>query len=162
MLDIVLNWDSLDIDSYYDFILCSCAFIFIIICYDEPLDMPVVTLKVIGHQWYWSYEYSDYAGRNDLETISFDSYMIHQDDLEKGQLRLLETDTRVVLPVGATIRALVTSVMYCTVGQFQVWVVKWMRYLADWIKYYYILLDQDHFLDSVQNYVEFNMGLCQL
>lgn len=57
--------------------------------------------------------------------------MIHQDDLEKGQLRLLETDTRVVLPVGATIRALVTSVMYCTVGQFQVWVVKWMRYLAD-------------------------------
>jgi len=74
---------------------------------DEVID-PAITLKVIGHQWYWSYEYSDYNTSDD-ETIAFDSYMIPEDDLELGQLRLLEVDARVVLPVNTHIRVLITS-----------------------------------------------------
>ena len=74
---------------------------------DEVID-PSVTLKAIGHQWYWSYEYGDYSNANQ-ESINFDSYMISDDDLQKGQIRLLEVDNRVILPVKTHIRALVTS-----------------------------------------------------
>lgn len=63
--------------------------------------------QVIGHQWYWSYEYSDYA--NGEKTIGFDSYMVPEDDLEPGQLRLLEVDNRMVVPVNTCIRILVTA-----------------------------------------------------
>jgi len=76
---------------------------------DEMLD-PGVTLKVIGHQWYWSYEYSDYNHiTEDNAGINFDSYMIADDDLTKGCLRLLEVDNRVVLPINTHIRILVTA-----------------------------------------------------
>jgi len=74
---------------------------------DEIID-PSITLKVIGHQWYWSYEYSDYINQNG-DSIDFDSYMIPESDLEQGQLRLLEVDNRVVLPVDTHIRVVVTS-----------------------------------------------------
>jgi cytochrome c oxidase subunit 2 len=74
---------------------------------DEVID-PSVTLKVIGHQWYWAYEYSDYVVKNG-NTIVFDSYMISEDDLEPGQLRLLEVDNRVVLPCSTHLRILVTG-----------------------------------------------------
>jgi len=70
---------------------------------DEIVD-PAITIKVIGHQWYWSYEYSDYSN-----SIVFDSYLIPEDDLELGQLRLLEVDNRLVLPVNTHIRVLVTA-----------------------------------------------------
>lgn len=75
---------------------------------DELID-PVVTLKVIGHQWYWSYEYSDYATLEGGDTLSFDSYMIPTSDLVKGSFRLLEVDNRVVLPVNTHVRVLVTA-----------------------------------------------------
>jgi cytochrome c oxidase subunit 2 len=81
---------------------------------DEILD-PAVTLKVVGHQWYWSYEYSDYSSE-DGETINFDSYMIPEDDLsDMGQLRLLEVDNRVILPINTHIRVVVTAadVLHC-------------------------------------------------
>jgi len=80
---------------------------------DEVID-PAVTLKVVGHQWYWTYEYSDYAGE-DGESIVFDSYMIPTEDLEPGDLRLLETDNHVVLPVDTHVRVLVTAadVLHC-------------------------------------------------
>jgi cytochrome c oxidase subunit 2 len=74
---------------------------------DEVID-PAVTIKVIGHQWYWSYEYSDYSDI-DGNSIAFDSYMVADDDLQQGQLRLLEVDNRVVLPANTHIRALVTA-----------------------------------------------------
>jgi cytochrome c oxidase subunit 2 len=74
---------------------------------DEVID-PAVTLKVIGHQWFWSYEYSDYSNLNG-NSISFDSYMIIDSDLSIGQLRLLEVDNRVILPANTHIRALITS-----------------------------------------------------
>lgn len=76
---------------------------------DEMLD-PGVTLKVVGHQWYWSYEYSDYNHiTEDNAGINFDSYMIADDDLNEGCLRLLEVDNRVVLPINTHIRILVTA-----------------------------------------------------
>ena len=76
---------------------------------DEVIN-PAITIKAVGHQWYWSYEYSDYVADNeDGESLSFDSYMIAEDDLEEGQLRLLEVDNPIYLPVGTHIRLLVTS-----------------------------------------------------
>ncbi|NP_696983.1 cytochrome c oxidase subunit 2 (mitochondrion) [Monosiga brevicollis] len=76
---------------------------------DEVID-PAITIKVVGHQWYWSYEYSDYVSSDDQEsTIAFDSYMVPEDDLELGDLRLLEVDNRVVLPKNTHVRVIVTS-----------------------------------------------------
>jgi len=74
---------------------------------DEVID-PSVTLKVIGHQWFWSYEYSDFSQTLN-KTIQFDSYMVSTDDVNAGEIRLLETDNRVVLPTKTHIRVLVTS-----------------------------------------------------
>ena len=74
---------------------------------DEIVD-PSITLKAIGHQWYWTYELSDYS-TSDEESIVFDSYMIPEDDLTLGQLRLLEVDNRVVLPVQTHVRVIVTA-----------------------------------------------------
>jgi cytochrome c oxidase subunit 2 len=75
---------------------------------DEMLD-PAVTLKVVGHQWYWSYEYSDYATLEGGESLNFDAYMIATEDLTHGSFRLLEVDNRVILPVNTHIRVLVTA-----------------------------------------------------
>jgi cytochrome c oxidase subunit 2 len=76
---------------------------------DEMID-PAITLKVVGHQWYWSYEYSDYNHTTEgNEGINFDSYMIAEEDLTTGGFRLLEVDHRVVLPVETHIRVLVTA-----------------------------------------------------
>ncbi len=63
---------------------------------------PEMTLKVTGHQWYWSYEYPE-------AKIAFDSYMIQDADLKPGQKRLLEVDHEVVVPVDTNIRILLTS-----------------------------------------------------
>nr|YP_009512521.1 cytochrome c oxidase subunit II [Reishia luteostoma]YP_010400231.1 cytochrome c oxidase subunit II [Reishia bronni]YP_010400348.1 cytochrome c oxidase subunit II [Indothais javanica]AXJ93075.1 cytochrome c oxidase subunit II [Reishia luteostoma]UQS75930.1 cytochrome c oxidase subunit 2 [Reishia bronni]UQS76047.1 cytochrome c oxidase subunit 2 [Indothais javanica] len=62
-----------------------------------------LSVKTIGHQWYWSYEYSDFP------SIEFDSYMIPTNELEPGDFRLLEVDHRMVLPTQTDIRVLVTS-----------------------------------------------------
>lgn len=77
---------------------------------DELIE-PALTIKAIGHQWYWSYEYSDY----DEGDLVFDSYMLQEDDLEEGQLRLLEVDRRVWLPTETHVRVLVTAsdVLHC-------------------------------------------------
>lgn len=69
---------------------------------DETTE-PRITLKTVGHQWYWSYEYSDF------KDIEFDSYMMPSNDLEKGQFRLLEVDNRVILPYLTQVRLLVTA-----------------------------------------------------
>jgi len=75
---------------------------------DELID-PVITLKVVGHQWYWSYEYSDFINWDKNESLNFDSYMISTADLTQGSFRLLEVDNRVLLPVNSHIRVLVTA-----------------------------------------------------
>ena len=69
----------------------------------DEINNPSLTVKTIGHQWYWSYEYTDY------EDLNFDSYMIPTQELKPGELRLLEVDNRVVLPIEITIRILISS-----------------------------------------------------
>nr|AVP25637.1 cytochrome c oxidase subunit II [Chiasmocleis ventrimaculata] len=69
----------------------------------DEISNPDITIKTIGHQWYWSYEYSDFTN------ISFDSYMTPTKDLEPGQIRLLEVDNRMVTPIGMATRAIVTA-----------------------------------------------------
>nr|WNH21338.1 cytochrome c oxidase subunit II [Tactostoma macropus]BBD49771.1 cytochrome c oxidase II [Tactostoma macropus] len=69
----------------------------------DEINDPHLTVKAMGHQWYWSYEYTDY---NDLE---FDSYMLPTQDLAPGQFRLLEADHRMVIPAESPIRALISA-----------------------------------------------------
>ena len=74
---------------------------------DEVLS-PTLTIKAVGHQWYWSYELSDFLSENG-ETIEFDSYMVPESDLELGQFRLLDVDNPLVVPVDCHIRLIVTG-----------------------------------------------------
>lgn len=80
---------------------------------DEVIT-PELTLKVIGHQWYWSYEMADLTFGDIFQffygvTLCFDSFMIPEDELVLGELRLLEVDNPVILPTDTHIRAIVTS-----------------------------------------------------
>ena len=61
-----------------------------------------VTVKAIGYQWYWGYEYPD-------ENIIFESYMIETKDLKENQPRLLTVDHEVVVPVNKVIKVLITA-----------------------------------------------------
>lgn len=69
---------------------------------DDVTDADL-TIKVIGRQWYWSYEYPDNGD------FTFDAFMIPEDEVKPGEPRLLATDENLVLPVGKKIRVLVTS-----------------------------------------------------
>nr|UPL65431.1 cytochrome c oxidase subunit II [Henestaris halophilus] len=69
----------------------------------DEVNKPMITLKVIGHQWYWSYEYSDF------NKIEFDSYMKPTMELEDKEFRLLDVDNRVILPFNTQIRVLITA-----------------------------------------------------
>nr|AIQ80215.1 cytochrome c oxidase subunit II [Dendrolimus spectabilis]AIQ80228.1 cytochrome c oxidase subunit II [Dendrolimus spectabilis] len=69
----------------------------------DELNNPLITLKSIGHQWYWSYEYSDFFN------VEFDSYMIPSNELSLNGFRLLDVDSRIVLPLNNQIRIMVTA-----------------------------------------------------
>nr|YP_009239466.1 cytochrome c oxidase subunit II [Polynemus dubius]AMM05672.1 cytochrome c oxidase subunit II [Polynemus dubius] len=69
----------------------------------DEINNPHITVKAIGHQWYWSYEYSDF------QEIAFDSYMIPTQDLVPGQFRLLDADHRMVIPTDSPVRVLITA-----------------------------------------------------
>ena len=69
----------------------------------DEINDPHVTVKALGHQWYWSYEYTDYYN------LEFDSYMVPTQDLAPGQFRLLEADHRIVVPVDSPVRVLVSA-----------------------------------------------------
>nr|YP_009259122.1 cytochrome c oxidase subunit II [Odontamblyopus lacepedii]ALN11263.1 cytochrome c oxidase subunit II [Odontamblyopus lacepedii] len=69
----------------------------------DEVTNPHLTVKAIGHQWYWTYEYTDY------QEFSFDSYMIPTQDLTPGMFRLLDVDHRMVVPTEAPVRVLVTA-----------------------------------------------------
>lgn len=75
---------------------------FKILYFADKIEKADMTLKIVGRQWYWQYEYPD-------NNIAFDSNMIQDSDLKPGQLRLLEVDNRIVLPIDTNIRLLVTS-----------------------------------------------------
>jgi heme/copper-type cytochrome/quinol oxidase subunit 2 len=80
---------------------------------DATLDSSI-TLKAIGHQWYWSYECEFapilYLQPETPTSLSFDSYMVYDSQLKKGQIRLLEVDIPVCLPYRLPIDIVVTSV----------------------------------------------------
>ncbi|YP_009919178.1 cytochrome c oxidase subunit II (mitochondrion) [Rhodnius prolixus] len=69
----------------------------------DEINNPLITIKSIGHQWYWSYEYSDFMN------IEFDSYMKPTNELEMSDFRLLDVDNRIVLPMNTQVRILVTA-----------------------------------------------------
>nr|YP_010254106.1 cytochrome c oxidase subunit II [Scaphidium formosanum]QTZ18647.1 cytochrome c oxidase subunit II [Scaphidium formosanum] len=69
----------------------------------DETNNPLLTIKTIGHQWYWSYEY------NDFKNIEFDSYMIPTNELKSFNFRLLDVDNRLVIPFNSQIRMLVTA-----------------------------------------------------
>nr|YP_010987345.1 cytochrome c oxidase subunit II [Atractomorpha lata]WOL43046.1 cytochrome c oxidase subunit II [Atractomorpha lata] len=63
----------------------------------------LITIKTIGRQWYWSYEYSDFMN------IEFDTYMLNEEDLKMNSIRLLDVDNRTVIPMNTEIRMLMTA-----------------------------------------------------
>nr|UTK46735.1 cytochrome oxidase subunit II [Temnelytra truncata] len=69
----------------------------------DEINNPTVTLKTIGHQWYWSYEYSDFT------SLEFDSYMIPQNEMNMNMFRLLDVDNRATLPINTFIRIIITA-----------------------------------------------------
>nr|YP_009417410.1 cytochrome c oxidase subunit 2 [Laurentaeglyphea neocaledonica]AMW67750.1 cytochrome c oxidase subunit 2 [Laurentaeglyphea neocaledonica] len=69
----------------------------------DEVNNPSVTLKTIGHQWYWSYEYSDFF------QVEFDSYMVPSNELSSAGFRLLDVDNRTVLPMSTQIRVLISA-----------------------------------------------------
>nr|YP_009344370.1 cytochrome c oxidase subunit II [Paleosepharia posticata]APT42185.1 cytochrome c oxidase subunit II [Paleosepharia posticata]ATN23506.1 cytochrome c oxidase subunit II [Monolepta sp. EMHAU-15070824] len=69
----------------------------------DEINNPMITIKTIGHQWYWSYEYSDF------KTVEFDSYMIPTNEMNNFSFRLLDVDNRMVIPFESNIRLLVTA-----------------------------------------------------
>nr|AET44418.1 cytochrome c oxidase subunit II [Cuora bourreti]AEV21844.1 cytochrome c oxidase subunit II [Cuora bourreti] len=69
----------------------------------DEINNPHLTIKAMGHQWYWTYEYTDY------KNFEFDSYMIPTQNLPNGHFRLLEVDHRVVMPMESPIRMLISA-----------------------------------------------------
>ncbi|YP_009250833.1 cytochrome c oxidase subunit II (mitochondrion) [Cimex lectularius] len=69
----------------------------------DDITNPMMTIKAIGHQWYWSYEYSDF------KNIEFESYMKLPSEMNENEFRLLETNNRTILPIHTSIRLLTTS-----------------------------------------------------
>src|SRR5215469_9881702 len=71
--------------------------------YMDRVPNPEMTIKVTGHQWYWSYEYPDQGG------LAFDSNIIPENELKPGQKRLLDVDNPLVVPAGTVIRVQITG-----------------------------------------------------
>lgn len=69
----------------------------------DEVRNPSLTLKAIGHQWYWRYEYTDFS------SIDIDSYITQPQDLQIGEYRLLEVDNRIALPINLETRVLVSA-----------------------------------------------------
>nr|AAT97368.1 cytochrome c oxidase subunit II [Stictochironomus sticticus] len=69
----------------------------------DEINSPSLSIKTIGHQWYWSYEYSDF------KNIEFDSYMLPTNEMNLESFRLLDVDNRIILPTNNQIRILVTA-----------------------------------------------------
>nr|ARH55231.1 cytochrome c oxidase subunit 2 [Trigonopterus sp. 1 AH-2016] len=69
----------------------------------DEIFNPTTTVKIIGHQWFWSYEYTDY------KNLEFDSYMIPTNELKPFNFRLLDVDNRMTIPFNSQIRVIVTS-----------------------------------------------------
>jgi cytochrome c oxidase subunit 2 len=75
---------------------------------DEAVNSSL-TLKVIGHQWYWSYEYTDFWSLQLNRRLEFDSYILPEEGSETRLFRLLDVDNRTVIPYNVHIRILISS-----------------------------------------------------
>lgn len=75
---------------------------------DESVDSSL-TLKTIGHQWYWRYEYRDFWSVGGDTNLEFDAYIIPTNELTEGIFRLLDVDNRTVVPVHTQVRILISS-----------------------------------------------------
>ena len=75
---------------------------------DESIDS-ALTIKILGHQWYWSYEYTDFWSIRSNNQIDFDSYIVPSNDLETSIFRLLDVDNRTIIPYNIHIRILISS-----------------------------------------------------
>jgi cytochrome c oxidase subunit 2 len=75
---------------------------------DESIDS-ALTIKILGHQWYWSYEYTDFWSISSNNQIDFDSYIVPSNDLETSIFRLLDVDNRTIIPYNIHIRILISS-----------------------------------------------------
>nr|AML25629.1 cytochrome c oxidase subunit II [Staphylinidae sp. BMNH 1274679] len=69
----------------------------------DEINNPLITIKTIGHQWYWSYEYTDF------KNLEFDSFMIPTNELTSFNFRLLDVDNRIAIPYQSQIRMLVSA-----------------------------------------------------
>nr|YP_010464329.1 cytochrome c oxidase subunit II [Opatrum subaratum]UUL71706.1 cytochrome c oxidase subunit 2 [Opatrum subaratum] len=69
----------------------------------DETNNPMISIKTIGHQWYWSYEYSDF------KNVEFDSYMIPIAEMKDYNFRLLDVDNRMVIPFLSQIRMLISA-----------------------------------------------------
>nr|APX39877.1 cytochrome c oxidase subunit 2 [Clytra espanoli] len=69
----------------------------------DEISNPAITLKTLGHQWYWSYEYSDF------KNIEFDSYMVPVNEMKNFNFRLLDVDNRAPIPFGTQMRIVISS-----------------------------------------------------
>lgn len=69
----------------------------------DEIYKPIITIKSVGHQWYWSYEYSDFIN------LEFDSYIIPSNEINNNSIRLLDVDNRTVIPITSQIRILITA-----------------------------------------------------
>ena len=76
---------------------------FKLLYYSDTIPKADLTVKAIGHQWYWSYEYPDHGN------FTFDATILADDELKEGQPRLLEVDSRIVVPVNKVVRVQVTA-----------------------------------------------------
>nr|YP_009681590.1 cytochrome c oxidase subunit II [Dicyrtomina saundersi]QDO72011.1 cytochrome c oxidase subunit II [Dicyrtomina saundersi] len=69
----------------------------------DEVYKPSLTIKTIGHQWYWSYEYSDFS------SLEFDSYMVPLTEMADNSFRLIDVDNRTVIPMMTQVRNLITA-----------------------------------------------------
>lgn len=79
----------------------------------DEISSPELTLKILGHQWYWSYEISDFNSCSGTKNLKYSSYMLSDSFLKESSLGLfrnLETNKRVVLPTDTHLRLLITAV----------------------------------------------------
>jgi len=76
---------------------------FPLLYFTDVTPEPDMTIKAVGHQWFWSYEYPDNGN------FTFDAYMIPDNEIKPGQYRLLEADNHVVVPIDTTIKVLIAA-----------------------------------------------------
>jgi cytochrome c oxidase subunit 2 len=113
-----------------------------------------VTIKAIGYQWYWGYEYPD-------QNIAFDANMIETKNLKPNQPRLLETDNHVVVPVNKVVKVLITANDVLHAWQFHPLGLKEMPFQEELMKLGLKLKKKECIMVNVQSYVDLDMHSCQ-